>query len=262
MVLPKKTQTELENIINTVIAECESTNDLGKELAEAGASQGTWISSLKQSAGRGRLGRTWLSAEGNLFLSVILRPPSDFQHWGWLPLAIGVAVSKAVDHVRPHSGIKLKWPNDLWVGEAKAGGILCEASSAPTANTKSYVIAGIGLNCVTAPTTDVKTAALGIPADELRPLIIDFIRSESDSLFRYGPSVLRDQYQERSLLPAGTEVEWTGTAGTFAGAVRGLGESGELLVSEGDAPDAKEIKLFAEDVKIKPRLGAGAKSPA
>ncbi len=260
MALAKKTQTELENIINTVIDDCESTNDLGRELAEAGASQGTWISARKQTAGRGRLGRTWLSAEGNLFLSVILRPPSDFTHWGWLPLAIGVAVSKAVDHVRPLSGMKLKWPNDLWVGEAKAGGILCEASSTPSANTKSYVIAGIGLNCISAPSTDVKTAFLGVPADELRPLIIDFVRSESDALFRYGPSVLREQYQERSLLPVETEIEWSSSAGSFSGTVRGLGETGELIVRE-ESADAKEIKLYAEDVKLKPRHAAAAKSP-
>jgi BirA family biotin operon repressor/biotin-[acetyl-CoA-carboxylase] ligase len=64
---------------NQLIEECESTNNLARELAEGGFPHGTWVAAKEQSGGRGRLGRQWVGERGNLFLSVVLRDlPKEF----------------------------------------------------------------------------------------------------------------------------------------------------------------------------------------
>ncbi|WP_194925216.1 biotin--[acetyl-CoA-carboxylase] ligase [Catenulispora pinisilvae] len=99
-----------------VVAETASTNGDVADAARAGAQEGYVRVAEVQSAGRGRLGRTWSAPpRSGLFLSVLLRP-SDVPaaRWGWLPLLVGTAARTAVDAV---SGVpvKLKWPNDLIV---------------------------------------------------------------------------------------------------------------------------------------------------
>jgi BirA family biotin operon repressor/biotin-[acetyl-CoA-carboxylase] ligase len=88
-----------------------------------------------QSAGRGRLDRTWVSPpRAGLTLSVLLRPTAPMSAWGWLPLLAGVAVAGAVG-----PSARLKWPNDLLLDEAKAAGILVQVNG-------DVVVAGIGVN--------------------------------------------------------------------------------------------------------------------
>ena len=124
-----------------------STNALAKNMAAAGAPQGTVLLADSQSAGRGRLGRSFHSPGGaGLYLSVILRPhcpPAQLMH---LTCAVGVAVCDAVEEVlgfRPG----IKWVNDLVVGDRKLGGILAEASMDTKTGCVSYAIVGIGINC-------------------------------------------------------------------------------------------------------------------
>lgn len=243
---------------NSVVDECGSTNDelraLAEKAAAADAPHGIWISARKQTAGKGRLGRTWISEEGNLFLSILLRPREGFTHWGWLPLAVGVGVAKALEHAQPRIGIQLKWPNDIWLKEgelfAKAGGILCEASGSTG---PQWVVAGIGLNTSRAPkdaSIEQPTAALSVAADPLRPLVIDYVMAEFSALQEYGAASLRESYEALALFRHGTEVEWTSSHHKeHRGHVVGLGESGELLVSE----DGITRGLFAEDVRVRRR---------
>lgn len=125
-----------------------STNDIARELAEAGAPEGTAVLADHQTAGRGRGGRPWLTPPGRaLLLSIVLRPAvpaGEDATPGVLPLLVGLAVARAIGRVaRIRAGIK--WPNDVVLpGGGKVAGILCEAALGGSA--RGYVVAGIGIN--------------------------------------------------------------------------------------------------------------------
>jgi len=141
-----------------VVTETASTNADVAEAARAGEKEGYIRVAEAQSAGRGRLGRTWTAPpRSGVFLSALLRPADiPVNRWGWLPLLVGTAARTAVDAV---SGVpvKLKWPNDLIVvddapaGDAedaygaarKLGGILVERVETPTG---PAAVVGLGLN--------------------------------------------------------------------------------------------------------------------
>lgn len=256
---------------NAVLDRCASTNDLARELGERGAAHGTWVSARTQEKGRGRLGREWQSLEGNLFLSVIVRI-EDKSRWTWVPLSIAVAVARLLERKFPALEIRIKWPNDLWVvpagapvaaSGAKLGGILCEAVGNRAG---SFIVIGLGLNCLHAPQgLDQKTVslteALGkrLSADDIRGEIVASLVETMDELASLGPARIVADFTRKAAFPSGSEIEWTspGAAQPTAqhGVVRGLGPSGELLVS---LADGTESRLFAEDVKVRGRPGSKA----
>ena len=120
--------------------ELVSTSDRLKELARSGAPDWTAVVAERQTGGRGREGRTWLSPHGGLYLSVLLRPSSE--RAALVPLAAGVAVAEAVAGFGVAS--ELKWPNDVLVSGRKLAGILAEASSGQAG--VEWVVLGIGVN--------------------------------------------------------------------------------------------------------------------
>src|SRR4051794_23597950 len=97
---------------NTVLDSCESTNDCARALGEKGFAHGTWVSARRQTGGRGRLGRSWASIEGNLFLSLIVRIDRK-DVWTWIPLAAAAGVVTALRARFENLDIRIKWPNDL-----------------------------------------------------------------------------------------------------------------------------------------------------
>jgi BirA family transcriptional regulator, biotin operon repressor / biotin---[acetyl-CoA-carboxylase] ligase len=143
-----------------VVAETGSTNADVVALARAGEPEGLVLIAEAQSAGRGRLGRTWTAPpRSGLFFSLLLRPGSNgddvpTSRWGWLPLLAGTAVRTAVERVS-EVPVKLKWPNDLVVPSEnpaddtaygagrKLGGILVERVDSPAG---PAAVVGIGLN--------------------------------------------------------------------------------------------------------------------
>lgn len=121
---------------------CVSTNDLAKEMALAGAGEGTVVTARSQTRGRATKGRSWHSPEGRgLYMSVILRPETS--DLALLPLAAGLGIREGIYDV---AGVRvsLKWPNDLVWNKRKLGGILCEARSGE--DTQRFAVLGIGLN--------------------------------------------------------------------------------------------------------------------
>jgi BirA family biotin operon repressor/biotin-[acetyl-CoA-carboxylase] ligase len=113
------------------------------ELAAAGAAEGTTVIADVQTAGRGRLGRTWVAPPGSsLMLSVVLRPALAPGRAWLVAAAAGVALADAAAEVVPGDvPVALKWPNDLLVGGVKAAGMLAEARPAD-----GVVILGMGVN--------------------------------------------------------------------------------------------------------------------
>lgn len=128
-------------------ARAGSTNDVARQLGDDGAAPGTVVLAEEQTAGRGRVGRHWVSPPGlGIWLSLVARP-RDLPEPGLLPLVVGVAVARALD---PFAGaVQVKWPNDLLVDGSKVGGILCEGAWQEGA--LSYVVVGIGLNVLHSP---------------------------------------------------------------------------------------------------------------
>jgi len=120
-----------------------STNDEALALAREGAASGTTVVTESQERGRGRLGKEWLSPPTvGLYCSLILRPNLAPDALPRLTLAAGLAVSLAIEKTCDLT-VRLKWPNDLWLGERKFGGILAEALFGPDRN---VVVLGLGLN--------------------------------------------------------------------------------------------------------------------
>jgi BirA family transcriptional regulator, biotin operon repressor / biotin---[acetyl-CoA-carboxylase] ligase len=110
-----------------------------------------WIVADTQSAGRGRSGRSWASAPGNLLASLALRLDAPQSKAYQLALVTGVAMVEAIEHTMTFNegeALRLKWPNDILVGTAKAGGILIESSVVGGVLTS---IVGIGLNVSSPP---------------------------------------------------------------------------------------------------------------
>lgn len=117
----------------------DSTNKHALQLAKENAAQGTCIMSREQTAGRGRLGRSWVSPpDSGIYMSIILRPTLAMEDMPLITLATGVACAKAIQSVCGLA-IGLKWVNDLIWERKKLGGILVEMQ-------KPAVVVGIGIN--------------------------------------------------------------------------------------------------------------------
>lgn len=172
---------ERVRVLDTV----DSTNTLCKTLAAQGAPEGTVIIADRQTAGRGRMGRTFYSPQGvGIYFSVILRPqaaPGELMH---LTCAFAAAMCGAVEQacgLRPG----IKWTNDLILGDRKLAGILTELAIEAESGRIQHAVLGIGVNCCQKPEDfpeDVRDMAcslamsLGKPADRNR-LAAEMVRS-------------------------------------------------------------------------------------
>jgi len=219
-------------------AELDSTNRYLVDEARRGARAGLVAVADHQTAGRGRLGRTWVAPAGaSLLVSVLLRPdvPSDRRHL--LVMAAGLAMAEAVEE---ETGVAagLKWPNDLLVRDRKLAGVLAEAAG-------DALVVGLGVNVewadVPAALTDVATACNlegGRPV-ERRALLDAF-------LVRYGERLsdldrARTAYDAR-LLTRGRRVRVERTDGVLEGVARGVDEAGRLVL-EADGGGVEAITV-------------------
>jgi len=125
-------------------AETGSTMDDAREAA-ASVPEGHVVLADRQSAGRGSRGRRWESPAGvDLYLSIVLKPLIPAATLGALTLAFGAAVAEAVEALVPGARARVKWPNDVLIGDRKCAGVLIESRSAGTE--PPTLIAGLGLN--------------------------------------------------------------------------------------------------------------------
>jgi len=121
-----------------------STQDEARKQAQDGAPHGTLVWALEQTAGRGRMDRTWTSRRGaGLWFSLVLRPTGDPNTAALLSLAAGVGLARALQ-APTGGGAKLKWPNDVLLHGRKLAGILAEAETHD--GQVRFVILGVGLN--------------------------------------------------------------------------------------------------------------------
>ncbi len=156
--------------VRLAVFDClDSTNDEAKRQIDAGERGSLWIVAGRQTGGRGRLGRSWISPPGNLYASLIVSgdfAPAVAPQLGFVAsLAALRALEETTQRVGP---FKLKWPNDLLLERAKLGGILLEGVAAPAlagnGSSDFVAVVGIGVNLESAP------EGLPYPAASLRRL--------------------------------------------------------------------------------------------
>jgi BirA family biotin operon repressor/biotin-[acetyl-CoA-carboxylase] ligase len=121
------------------------------ERARAGDPGYLWITARRQLGGRGRRGRAWVSEAGNLYASLLLIDPAPASALGSLPIAVALALYRAVSAEMPFAGdrIAIKWPNDILVDGKKVSGILVEAENLPDG--RNAVVIGCGVNIAHRP---------------------------------------------------------------------------------------------------------------
>jgi BirA family transcriptional regulator, biotin operon repressor / biotin---[acetyl-CoA-carboxylase] ligase len=215
--------------------ETGSTNDDAGRLAAQGAPEWTVVAAGHQTAGRGRLGRSWADAPGRaLIFSVVLRPEPDPDRAPLLSLLAAVDLISSVGSPR----LRSKWPNDLVVGDRKVGGILVDARVA--AGRVEHAVAGIGLNLSMEPKDfppDVRDGATslraeGIPADA-GSILSRFLanlrvpRAPAEILAAYRPVCATLGRRVRAGTASGQEVE---------GRAIDLDDRGSLVVETPDGP--------------------------
>lgn len=127
-----------------------STNDIAKDLAQQGAAHGTVVLAEQQEAGRGRQGRAWSSPPGNLYVSVLLRPTVLPALVAQLSLVAALAMAEALAGFVPGGAVRVKWPNDVLVDDAKISGLLLESAGADRERVE-WVVIGSGVNIVSHP---------------------------------------------------------------------------------------------------------------
>ena len=213
-----------------ILPEIDSTNSELMRRARAGRLEPVLLVGERQSAGRGRLGRSWMSgAQGATSLTFSLGLALAPADWSGLSLAVGVAVAEQL-----HPAVQLKWPNDLWVGGRKLAGILIEtASFGEGSAAKRYAVMGVGINLAPPADAGLPVAPIGlqelVPAAQAGAVLLRLaapLVQAIQAFESYGFAPFQARFNARDALRDRAVVLSDGTAGTAHGA----SEAGALLV--------------------------------
>lgn len=222
----------------------DSTNERARELALAGAPGGTVITAEEQTAGRGRRGRAWAAPPGKALLySAILRQLG--REHGLLPLAVPLAVCEAVEALASLE-CRVKWPNDVWIAESKAAGILVEARP------PDWAVIGIGLNLAIEPAEfppDLRWPATSVGHGVTVASALAALNERLSLWVDASPGRVLEEFAARDAL-RGRQIRWEGGAsGTESGGGRaeGVDERGNLLVA---TEDGQRLSLGAGEVQL------------
>jgi BirA family transcriptional regulator, biotin operon repressor / biotin---[acetyl-CoA-carboxylase] ligase len=232
-----------------------STNTRATQLAANGGAHGTLILARQQSAGRGRLGRQWVSpADSGIYASFLLRPdPESVPNLSTITLGVGVAVARAI---RNSVGIDvgLKWVNDLVVDGRKLGGILCEMSARPSGNA---LIIGIGINVRFSENElpdDLKDKMTWLERVTKQPVDPNFVIAEVanqleeiyELLLSGKSSLVLSEWRTRSIT-LGRRIVATSGEKTIEGVAVDIATSGALIVEL----DGGRTELHAGEITIR-----------
>ncbi len=223
-----------------IFEEINSSNTFALEIAKAGAQQGTVVLADSQTAGRGRLQRSWFSPPGtNIYGSLIFSCSASPLTLGWIPLMAGLAIAEAIDEATKIK-ITLKWPNDILINEYKLGGILCESFKRNPDETS--VVIGFGIN-VNVPESafpkEIKETATSLqihanhPIDrhQLLKFIIPAVEEGWKNLMTQGPKACQSAYPQRcSTIGQQILVEFP-DGSSQEGTAASIGEQGQLQMS-------------------------------
>ena len=212
-----------------------STNDDAKTLAAAGAPAFTAVSATEQTEGRGRRGRGWTSPPGNLYVSLLVRPPYPASKASQLSLVAALALGDALAEYVSSSRIHNKWPNDVQVDGRKIAGLLLESSGVSQGNVE-WVVIGCGVNIAVHPSlpeydtisldsiTDKKTSI-----EEFLAFFLEHFEARYDIWINGGIDPIRKAWVERAA-NIGREIVVRLPQTEIKGVFEGLDASGALIL--------------------------------
>ena len=227
-----------------------STNDEADSLTQNGAPDRTLVWARSQNSGRGRLGRAWVSPEGNLYTTALLDPGVPLGRLQELSFVASLAVHDTVAGLLPESDLVLKWPNDVLLGGAKVSGILIE-----TRVRGDHVVAllGVGINLTHAPdgaryptTALADHLAAPLSVEGLLNLYLKALSARYALWCSDGFEPIREAWVARSRwIDREVSVETGGQ--TIIGRYDGIDADGSMIVT-GD--DGAEHRITAGDVRL------------
>jgi BirA family biotin operon repressor/biotin-[acetyl-CoA-carboxylase] ligase len=227
-----------------------STQDLARELARAGVPEGTVVLAGRQTAGRGRLGRSFVSPRGGLYFTIVLRPALEYLRP--LPIVAALAVARGLEQV---AGLRtaLKWPNDVLVSGRKVCGILVESELSGQA--VNYVLLGIGVNVNTDMSAYPEIAAIATSAaaeagrQVSREALAAAVLNKLEELYLAAQAGQRVQDEWRARLETlGRPVRVTYGQITEAGLAEDVDSDGSLILRR---PDGSRVTIAAGDVTLR-----------
>lgn len=218
-----------------VVDEIDSTSSELMRRARDGRAQPVLLVARRQTAGRGRMGRPWQSAQDAqepASLTFSLGLPLMPRDWSGLSLAVGVSVAESLDPSK-QARVALKWPNDLWVEDRKLGGILIETALPQDGTAERYLVIGIGINIGARESAGMSVAPAWIaqwrPEATAPHLLREIVPPLVAHVLLFGDRgfvPFAERFAARDAL-RGREVQLSdGSAGRCAG----VGWGGELLV--------------------------------
>lgn len=235
-----------------VVPELASTNSTLLERARLGDASPCLLVAERQTAGRGRLGRSWQAAEGRS-LTFSLAWPAPWDDWSGLSLVVGLAIAQGLDPTGQQLG--LKWPNDLWLKteDRKLGGILIETTPLPDAPERRLAVIGVGLNIAPRDPADTTALATGhaavqewLPsadaAQVLHWVTLPLVKA-LNTFAQAGFAPFQSAFEQRDVL-AGRTVQ----AGELQGTALGVDREGQLLVQTSSCISA----IHSGDVSVRP----------
>jgi BirA family biotin operon repressor/biotin-[acetyl-CoA-carboxylase] ligase len=215
--------------------EIDSTNEEARRLIAAGETGPVWLTALRQTSGRGRRGRSWETAGGNLAATLLLRPTRPQAEWAELSFAVAIAVADMAASLAQNSRIALKWPNDVLADGKKLAGILLETGNGP----KPGLAIGIGVNLayhpegMEFPATSLAASGATVPSpDEALSLLATGFAGWYDVWREQGFAPIRDAWLARAA-GLGTRIRARLATQERWGVFEGIDERGALLLNEG-----------------------------
>jgi len=235
--------------------ELSSTNDYLKEHAED-LPDGTVAFADVQTAGKGRLGKSWVTPSGNISMSMLFRNPSG--EVALFPLLCGMAVSTAVERVTGQT-VQIKWPNDIILNGKKLCGILCESI---VRSSQLHIICGIGVN-VNLRAEQMESSALpyatslwmetgkAYPPVALAKEIALELERTVEVFHKSGFAALKDAYEQR-LINRGRQVQVHYQQKTVTATALGVAENGNLLC---EAEDGTRFAVNSGEASVRGLYG-------
>lgn len=214
-----------------------STNDEAKRLAGEGAPEGTVVWARRQTQGRGRHDRNWMSPLGNLYCSIVLRPNKPAAEIAQLGFAAALAAIEAIEPAAPSTRTMLKWPNDVLMDERKVAGLLLKSG-----DNGAWLVVGCGINIAHFPENVPFPAISLVTATGFQFAVEDVLSGfcgQFDLWYRHwkaeGFAPVRDAWLARAH-PKGTKINVRLPTATVSGTFEDLDPDGTLVLSgEGGA---------------------------
>lgn len=228
----------------TFLNVCTSTNDILLEQAEAGAKEGTLVISETQQAGRGRMGRQWLSEPGQaLLFSLLVRPQLPVDEAANITLVAGLAVTLAFRDKGVPAG--LKWPNDVLLNDKKLCGILCEAQT--SAHGLEGIIIGIGINTGIVPEAMAHRAIAPQQHFDRLALLAHVLKTFEDLYHRWQTGGLKALQVELNACDAkkGKPITIKCSDQPLEGIALGIRDDGALLIQR---PTGQEETIYCGEI--------------